>query len=66
MKPKTSQNGAANLPSPCTVTPAKVAAARLPSATRRATTFAPTSIPSVQAVRTTPMPMSLMPSTSST
>jgi hypothetical protein len=66
MNPNTSQNGARNFPRPWTITPANAAAASPASATRRATTFAPTSIPSVHALSTTPIPMSWIPSTSST
>ena len=66
MKTKTSQNGVRNFPSPWIVTPTKTAVARAPSDTRRATTFAPTSMPSVQPVKTMPSPRFSTPSTSST
>jgi hypothetical protein len=63
MKPNTSQNGATNLPSPWTTTPTSVAVASPANVTRRAMTFEPTSMPSVQALNTTPIPMFSTPRT---
>ena len=65
MNPKASQNGARNLPRPCTATPTQAAAASAPTPTRRPITFEPISIPSVQPLSTIPIPMFSTPRTSS-